>query len=122
MAAPELPDQSLITQALIGAAIFFAAIAGQWRNFWKAFREGKEPAPSHLVLDAAELADMKPLRELSAQLQREFPILLEHSEKILEILERLDRERELEARMKDERLRDHMDQLRREAEDRRHRD
>ena len=87
------------------------AWAGTWiYNLMKGRRDA-EP-PRHVVLEQADLADMNPIRQAVSKLDRLFDIerdlvqLQKDNGRILEILERIDREdlirREVQARLRDE--------------------
>lgn len=86
----------------------------------------QEPPPNHMVLETAELADMRPLRVALLKLDQILALKADVDEmrksdaKILELLERMDREDEIGRKAEEMAARMFAD--RREAEERARRD
>jgi hypothetical protein len=122
---------SLWQQAL-GAIVFLViTVAGMVQRY---FTKKKRPeAEEHEILIAgqAEITDLRPmrmlseqLRELSVQMQKEFPAVRQESREMLEILHRIDlrvgnleEEQRVQRRAEEMRLRDRMAAMQREERD-----
>jgi septal ring factor EnvC (AmiA/AmiB activator) len=124
MAVPDGGEAlSLWQQAWAGLALLIVTVLSQaWRYFTSL--KDKDP-PSHVVLEQADIADMRPLRELSAQMQREFPAIRQEQEKMLEILHRIDQrvgtleeDQRVERRADEKRFRERIAEMEREERDR----
>ena len=96
---------------------------------WRYIKESsaEEPAaPKHMILEQAELADMSPFRQAALKLDEILKLKADIDElrrsdaRILELLERMDREDEIERKAEERAARIVAD--RREAEDRARRD